>query len=263
MKQARASIPFELLAATPTELMYAGIPQTAWRKLDLETFADHRKHKLADPLYEVVRHSVWVEQELSAEWVAAFQLVPQGGIPVIAELRILPREPGRDPWRWKGNLLGVKAKVPRGGITSNITRAIRLSIPADKLLEFSALLRKLGPSVFDRVLGDAGFSDRTKRERALSPLARPDVFYAKVARDYDRLLQAGVHNVNQKLAAQRREPPSKIRDMVRRARKLGLLEPPAAQGKIGQKAGSRLTPKAEQLLRPQRKTKSNKAKRRK
>ena len=83
-----------------------------------------------------------------------------------------------------------------------------------------------------------------KRETRTSSVGRPDIFYARVARDYEALFLAGVKNINQQIAKHMKVSPSKVRDMIYQARHRGLLSNAPAQGK----KGGTLTAKAKTLL---------------
>src|SRR5206468_7813862 len=74
-------------------------------------------------------YEVWVEAAVNDQWMAAYRLVPgQHREPVIAELRIFPRERmnGRPPGRWSAAVLGIEANVPEGGISADLVRRVRI-----------------------------------------------------------------------------------------------------------------------------------------
>jgi hypothetical protein len=86
----------------------------------------------------VVTHDLWVEKPIAKGWLAAFRIVRGhgGSGPVIGEIRILPDEPKPSRnWagRWSAEVLGHKARAPKGGVTASILGAVRLH-PARALL---------------------------------------------------------------------------------------------------------------------------------
>src|SRR5688572_1200265 len=60
---------------------------------------------------------VWLEVSLDDEWIAAYQVIPQQGQPVIGEVRVFPLESFKRQTRkageWiAGAALGLRASVP-------------------------------------------------------------------------------------------------------------------------------------------------------
>ena len=195
----------------------------------------------------------WVEIPLGNEWTAACRLLPQGGVPIVAELRVYPRDPsGRhSPGRWSGEFAGVKARVPPGGLSTRLLRGLRLSASSTAWKGFRQAMQKL-PENHEWVKRWHGFSvDSEERPKREYRRGRPDIFYARIAARYCRILHAGRRNAVQIIASSIKQPESKVRDMVLQARKRGLLTRPPKQGRMG----GQLTPKAERLLRPERKAK--------
>ena len=92
-------------------------------------------------LWEVDRHSlvrvtikdVWIRQDLG-DWCAMLRIVPsKNGNPVVAEVRLFPREPdadrvatGLDPGEWSGSYVGSRAVVPGSGLTARILHAVKV-----------------------------------------------------------------------------------------------------------------------------------------
>jgi hypothetical protein len=214
-----------------------------------------------EPVWVQVENA-WICAPLDA-WTVAYRLVPQAGVPVVAEVRIYPTESPREwigpdivrlpshlrlkyprapPGEWSGTLLGIRAEVPRGGLTARTLRKVRLGADVFAAKGLADWWKRLAPWGFSRDPGKR----RDKQRRRGRP-GQPLRFYAEVAREYVR-------------AMQRREPPlraistlrgwklSHTRDRVRRARVLGLL---TGGGKSGRARGQ-LTPLALRILMERR-----------
>ena len=196
----------------------------------------------------------WVEAPIGEEWTAAYRLVVQNGFPVVAELRIFPAEPGRrdsqrDPGRWGGEVLGAKARAPRGGITARLLRQVKVGEHYKFVGDFLRWVQKqygrepFGP---DQPLGRRGLTvpasthvpERGRRGRS-------DADYARVAAAYVEAFNAGSRHPVVDAAQALRAPPARMRDMVHQARCRGLLTPSTKQGR----RGGQLTPRACALLK--------------
>ncbi len=199
----------------------------------------------------LVRHeAAWLETNLNSEWRAAYRLVVQGGEPVIAELRIFPREAGpREPGTWRGEWLGVRAPVPRGGLMARTLRRLRPGIVPAQLGEIlDALSARFGPSLFeaDGLMGRLELPANrppASARRGRTPL--PDAFYASLAHSYVRALRAGTRQPVEAVAKKRKLSLARVRDLLHKARVRGFLTFPSKQGR----AGGMLTPKAQAVLK--------------
>ncbi len=69
---------------------------------------------------------------------------------------------------------------------------------------------------------------------------RPDKFYAQIAQEYVNLWTTGRPHPIAEISTRRSIPKGKVRDMVREARRRGLLTPGTGRGRIG----GQLTPRA-------------------
>ncbi len=211
---------------------------------------------------------VWAEVPLGRNWIAAYRLVEQRGYPVVAELRIFPAEKrvwknkvgSRSPGEWSAEFFGCKAKVPRGGITARMVRAVRIGEHHRVASEFISELRGQGgkPNLaLDLIQGGAALmevqstfeikktvprSDVRPRRRLAK--GRPEIFYAEMAGAYVEELQAGSKRPIVDLAKRLRLDRSKVRDMIYAARRRGLL----SEARHGKRGGD-LTDKAKRLLR--------------
>lgn len=211
----------------------AWLPSATWDPLsrDLHVTADHLDRRVVRGDERAVVQSTWLETPLVGGWMSAARLVVQGGLLVVAELRIFPLEPAlasRPAGMWSAELLGDAAPAPSGGLSVKTVRRVRLgdyrryttrilgqlqdkyrSAPARE-----ALGRAFGPVMTTQPLA------RPRRER---PGARPDTFYAGLARQYERATARGSRQPVVDLAKRHGVKPSQMRDMIREARERGLL----------------------------------------
>jgi len=195
-------------------------------------------------------HEAWFEVALTDDWTAAYRVVPQDGAPVIAEVRVFPRESG---WRmageWSGVYLGLHATVPRGGITARLLRQVRFSNAAgSKLAQGRAAWRrylKLSPAA-KQAFARAGFR-QMKRRRVVAPTKNPrawsDDLVLHAAALYVERLSVGSRRPNVDVAATLKLKPTQVRDLLHTARKRDWLTA-GTQG-IGRGA---LTERARSLL---------------
>jgi hypothetical protein len=201
---------------------------------------------------QVVREA-WLEVRLDDDgapgWIAAYRVVPVDGRPVIAEVRLFPAEPRRDPGRWSAETLGSGATVPLGGLPFAAVRALKPS----------KHLHATWPQVVNvmrKVAGGAPLERQGFTEPAQLPPRRPgrrghdDLFYASWAERYERAASSSRRPIRvlvEEFEAEGRSfTDGYVRDVVHRARKRGFLtgeEPGRGVGK--------LTPKARRVLAAQ------------
>jgi len=192
----------------------------------------------------------WVEVPLGEDWIAAYRIVPKGGQPAVAEVRLFPDEPKRSPGHWSKE----PASVPVWGLPGTLLGKLRLT----------HALRKFGELVEDadnktdgyfsaQVLKRFGLrkSDRHASARP-GRGGRDDLFYAIWAAAYVERLLAGdrtpVRSLGEDPPIELEGAPSPLsRNTVRgiladaRSRQLLTTAPPG-------KAGGELTTKASKIL---------------
>jgi hypothetical protein len=221
----------------------------------------------------VIDRSVWFETSIAPRWTVAFRLVEQHGLPVIAEVRIFPDEPGHyPPGRWSGEY-GAPTKVPPGGLSARALRQIRTQA-------FKADLRKIMARKVTVEMEKAEIEKANDGKRALKgtrregtwgkeewesvfpgvPLSPPsatrgrkgrsDRELARIAAIYERAYVANRPAIAA-VAKAHRLSLTQARDAVRRARVRGLL---SGGGKQGQ-GGGLLLPKAQEILKQDAKSK--------
>lgn len=185
----------------------------------------------------------WLEVVLEGGWIAAYRLIPQGGQPVVGEVRIFPEERSpRSAGRWSAERLGNQAPVPFGGIPARVLRQLRVR-------EHLALLDEIVQShqarqSFRLNLLDHGF-EQVAREAGRR--GRSDHFYAEIASAYVALIgeRDPIPRLRKRLDKEGLHfADATIRDFVNRARDRGLLTR-SPKGR----PGGELTPKALELLR--------------
>ena len=102
----------------------AGIPADKFRPLSKRT-------KMADTVGSVLVDDFWFETVLNEQWAVAYRIVAQSSGLAVAEVRVFPneeqwREGHTAPGEWSGGMLGTRAVVPSGGLTSRVLRKVRL-----------------------------------------------------------------------------------------------------------------------------------------
>lgn len=130
----------------------------------------------------------WIEVDYDS-WMVGYRVAPQGGRPVVAEIRVFPREASRattvtTPGEWSCEI----TEIPTGGISARLLRALRPGEDVAVGLKLGNRYVRLVPSAAAR-FQRAGFSrlkkQRVKRQRDtrgridIDRLLRAALFYAK------------------------------------------------------------------------------------
>ena len=166
----------------------------------------------------------WLEVDFAPGWRAAYFLVPYGGQPVVAEVRIFPADeyPGRDAGAWRAQFLGVRA-APGVKLGAERKHAV-------------ALLKLLAPTWPDGARGFYAAPEGAASKRGQTR-GRPDRFYAGLARDYVTRCSRGSRRPVADVAKRHKLAVSIVRDAIHEARARGLL----SKGRQGA-PGGQLTP---------------------
>ena len=184
---------------------------------------------LADPNVKI--DEAWIEIDLGEAWTAAYRINAQDGTPVIAELRVYPREPDNSPGQWRGAGLGTTAPVPRGGLTARLLRQLRPgNTRGSDLQEGLADWRRhvLGASTAALfTVKNAGFHRLTRRPRLGGRRGWSDETLVRAAAFY--VDTGGQHPVKDLAAAWKLKDHAQARDLLQAARKKGFLSP----GRLG------------------------------
>lgn len=208
---------------------------------------------------------VWLEVPVSKGWVAASRLTLQAGRLVIAEVRVFPDEETalrrEEPaGRWSGELLGVKAEVPPGGLTARTLRAVRLGEHPRHVGDVVRwVTRQYGSDAFRSggSLAALGLAPETERPRPRREFGRPDSFFAALADDYVRRVKRGSAKPNAEIAAERGQDARTITGWLNEARARGLLTSPGYG-----RAGGELTKYGDRVLREASREKGGRKRRR-
>ncbi len=235
--------------------------------------------------HEVAVVDVWCEVDVDQQWRAAFRLVPYAEQPVIAELRVFPRDDwqGRKPGEWRAEILGMRApkvvgqrtrtsdtlgrRLPsaathlhasfapiRHGITAQLLRQIPVGAHLRSTRAFIQLMRKYWAESthdphdpIDRELFPQFTSVPSATPQRQGPNAWSDLRYAHIAAAYVARIQAGSRRALADIASASRGALSvaQVRDAVHAARRRGLLTATTTQGR----PGGQLTRRAEAILR--------------
>lgn len=239
----------------------------------------HRSEAAKDDYFQY-QEDAWVEYDLDDDWTVALRLTTtEDGMTIVSELRVFPRprgddsdlrpksekpslgkrrsKPTREPGQWEADTegWGVRAGVRRGltrGVTSSLLREIRLDAAVATADDFQVEMRQRkgkhggsGGAGWARDMALLGFksalSDPPKRERRDG---LTDLQFARLAKRYVTLVQKKSRSPILDLARSRKEDPTRIRDLIRKARQYGFL----TKTKQGAKGGT-LTTKSFELLK--------------
>lgn len=174
-------------------------------------------------------------------WRIRMELAVQGGRLVVSELHLDPEDSGQ-------RARGIRAQVPRAGITARLLRRVPLHDHVDKILK--ALRSRDDREFYETLLMATGASEllRTIRPPAepTNRRGRPRVavdLLLRAAAAYAKAVSRGSAEPVMDGARALRIEPERLRDLVHRARERGLLTP-TRQGH----GGGELTPHALTLL---------------
>jgi hypothetical protein len=181
------------------------------------------------------QREVWIEADVSSKaqpgavWKVAYLLVNQGGVPVVAEMRLFPAEPHpfRPAGQWSGHVAGVSAPVPPGGITSRLIREVHLG----------KHLRYAGGEV-------ASAASPPPRRRSDRRSRLPEIAFARAAETYDAAVKKNEGPPVPAVARRHRLSIESARWRIHEARVRGFLTT-TGQGR----AGGRLTDRGKRVLR--------------
>lgn len=199
----------------------------------------------------VHRWECWLELEIDDEWIAAYRIVPQEGGVVVAELRVFPLDRGSDrkpstPGLWSGEVLGIAASAPKGGLSARTLRRVKLNLHKKHAQEALNEIRKIVGDDFLQAFGLPAMSAATKKRskserRGRRPL--DESVLAEIAQRYVEATAAGSRSPVKHVAAQLGFTIGKVRSALHKARARGIL----SKTKWGT-AGGRLTRKGKKLL---------------
>lgn len=167
-----------------------------------------------------------LETELGNGWMVVESFEIHDGRRVVAELRICPAPPqtGAHPVRMYGDRSEDDA-VPAGGLRARLLRMVKVGKYAEPVIsDYRHWIKKqFGPDALARLDAHTGRPSRRRRSKKPRTRRATDVFYAKLAKDYETLWQRGVKAPTAMLATMRSIPPEKMRSHVHLARTNGFL----------------------------------------
>ena len=194
-----------------------------------------KARKAQDDIGAVEITERWEEFPLGDRWIAACRIRAQDGQPVVAELRVFPSEPSRPVCggRWSAEVRGDQAEVPPGGLTARLLREVRIgehvrhftkSLQGSLQTWRSPPIASGQPAPWGWPPERGGFVPPAVRNiHRLGRKGRPDLFYAKLARQYVTRLRSGSARPVKEIATAQSLPQERVRDMIHEARKRGLL----------------------------------------
>lgn len=182
--------------------------------------------------------SMWAEVRLDAEWTVSYRVVVQGGSLTIGEVRIFPAAQTRSHEWGAGDLDGLAAAVPPGGL---VARLLRAPTPGAHLAEIQrtiawadlevayarrrGLSRRQAPFSSTGMMGSLGIEKPRNLTTAPRRTQVSHYALAKAAAAYVQALESGSRKTTVAVATRVRVSETKARDMVHRARVAGILEP--------------------------------------
>jgi hypothetical protein len=148
--------------------------------------------------------AVWLDVPLSDDWNAAYRLIGQSGRPVVAELRVYPAGGALRGHRlWEGDIPGVPAEAPKGGITARLLRRLKAGAAARTRDLIIAKLYELKNEKLNATLGIDRLEQRPldkKRPVTGRPRHLSDRDYRQLAKRYVILVKGGCRNPRATLA---------------------------------------------------------------
>lgn len=199
--------------------------------------------------------NLWIETPLRRRtWTAAYRLALTGPkhVPVIAELRIFPREKNsKSAGTWSAERKGIAAVVPQGGVQGALLKEIKISSVLRQLDDVIAQTATEHPEFVARwpmwqgqLLGrrPAKTSSGNAVRRGRPPLE--DWRLAEIAKEYVHAIRRAREYPVRYIAKQRRESANTVRGWVFRAREKGFLIGKRERGK----ASGTLSPLVEMVL---------------
>ena len=181
--------------------------------------------------------NLWLQEPLGADWMVAYRLSLDRGAPIVSEVRVFPRESGNPVGEWSAAILGSRAHVPSGGLTTKLVRCVRTGAPSRFAAQIFEALARTPPEAPDAQVGPRV----TRRGRRSS---RPVAWYAELAETYVQAVRRGDRAPARTVADRYLLSRAQARVELHRARKRGLL---TEVWKSGVRGGA-LTPLARRML---------------
>jgi hypothetical protein len=257
LKDTRMTVGGELVAVEREFAKSAGIPDERLRPFEAPAWKPEHMRVM-------LQHAAWIESPLRDGWVAAFRLVGQGTRVVIAEARIFP-----DVWKGKRRPFGIwtgtladdvgAAGVPKGGISQQLLREVRLTATPEMAKQFLAEIGAL-PGLQYLENGPPGVDRPTQRTRKSNAGRKPvsDEELTVAAKAYVEAVDKAkpiVPSVRRALAAMTKKAVtlSTVRNRIFQARDRGFLTRILPGRRVsGSRVGGILTERATEILAQQR-----------
>jgi hypothetical protein len=195
----------------------------------------------------VVTYTCWLLDDLGEGFMVAYRLVPKNGSPVIAETRVYPGTVASSttPGTWSGKA----ASVPQWGLTARLLHKLHPDTSLRSVPDIAGNMKRwMGEDIFGKqsVMTRHGFSTAKPARRLGRPPIHDELFYALLAREYDRLVnKKGSQEPIMQLVKARKAARPTVDGWIQRVRNnYGFLTsaPPG-------RPGGHLTPEAKAVLR--------------
>ena len=86
--------------------------------------------------------NLWADVKLDRQWQVSYRLVVQGGVPVIGEVRVLPRHGSKsETWTDAEEKFGLLAAAPAGGVRSTLLRRVGVPAVGRAARQFATILK--------------------------------------------------------------------------------------------------------------------------
>ena len=184
---------------------------------------------------------LWFEEPLEGGWRVGYRLVRQGTRIVVGEVRVFPDEEETflRPGRWSGEIDGVTATVPDGGITGRLLRKLKGTGHLKFAQKQADAIRAWFPEFFET---EQKVNDAEKRRGGRPAL--DDLHYVRLAQDYINAIDKGSRTPIADVAREHGLPESTMRDRIHIARHKRKLFTAVGWGR----PGGALTPKGKAIL---------------
>ena len=215
--------------------------------------------------------NLWADVKLDRQWQVFYRLVVQGGVPVIGEVRVLPRH-GSDGGIWTDaeEKFGLRAAAPAGGVRSTLLRRVGVPAVGRAARQFATILKDAVRASEEQhgthdgetiIVAPAPVPSQPEgQQRSGSRRGRKgkgDAFYARIAQTYVAECEKDKHRGLLEVVQKQHYPLGTVdqaRVAVYRAREMGFIGGDRVPGR----AGGFLTDKAKAILERRRKASARK-----
>jgi hypothetical protein len=205
-------------------------------------------YPVREPVAYVKDPTIKLVKPITADWFVMYELVAQGGSLVVGAMHIYPNEGQRPAGEWSGKLAGLRATVPRGGLTARLHYQVRIGTDVGRALPaFLARMAREQPEIYAHVL-ELGVPTQAVKRATGGRQGRSTHAIAQVAATYARAVERGSRRPVLDAADESGLDRRVVRNIIHTARQLHYLTatPKGRQGGVltpaGQQAAQRRPP---------------------